>query len=157
MPNIGTLSLRVNPSVRTKVSWNLLFFFRFEFGGMVSVPQFFSCPHDHRLQEQINSYTPVIAYKEPLCLLLGPEKRFEFKSLCLIRKFTRNLIFCSASPPSSGKTSLLFQYAYNYAASTDLLNAVYFICSKQKISNQLPRLPPNFEPRSEVMQRIKMK
>ncbi|KAL6064257.1 ATPase domain-containing protein [Balamuthia mandrillaris] len=61
-------------------------------------------------------------------------------------------------PPRCGKTSLLFQYAYNYAKShAQRPNAVFFLCMKQKICNQLPLFPAAIEPDMTVLERIQMK
>ncbi len=55
----------------------------------------------------------------------------------------------------SGKTSLLFHYAYNYAAAHE--EAVYFVAQRHKLQNQLPLPPLNMTQDAEVLKRIKMK
>lgn len=55
----------------------------------------------------------------------------------------------------SGKTSLLFHYAYNYAAAHG--EAVYFVAQRHKLQNQLPLPPLNMTQDAEVLKRIKMK
>jgi len=61
-----------------KFSWNDIYLLptKKQKMSMLSLPQFFSCPHNEALQEQINSYTPLLTFDEPICMLLGPEKRY---------------------------------------------------------------------------------
>ncbi|CAH9132529.1 unnamed protein product [Cuscuta epithymum] len=60
-----------------------------------------------------------------------------------------------SGPPSSGKTSLLFQYALNAAMGSG--SAVVFISNRQKLEAKPPFLSQGVEPSSDIFQRIHMK
>eukprot|EP00026_Physarum_polycephalum_P010027 Phypoly_transcript_10171.p1 GENE.Phypoly_transcript_10171~~Phypoly_transcript_10171.p1 ORF type:complete len:222 (+),score=25.68 Phypoly_transcript_10171:121-786(+) len=57
-------------------------------------------------------------------------------------------------PARSGKTSMLFAYAYSYAQEN---RSVTFICSKKKIQNTLPIFPTGVVPSPEILEKIHMK
>lgn len=54
----------------------------------------------------------------------------------------------------SGKTSMLFAYAYSYAQEN---RPVLFICSKKKIQNNLPIFPSGLVPSPAILDKIQMK
>ncbi|XP_059308380.1 uncharacterized protein LOC132059695 isoform X2 [Lycium ferocissimum] len=60
-----------------------------------------------------------------------------------------------SGPPSSGKTSLAFQFAINSATGNDG-NAV-FICNRRKLETKPPYLAQGIDPSSDVINRIQMK
>ncbi|KAL5800657.1 hypothetical protein ACOSQ3_032289 [Xanthoceras sorbifolium] len=60
-----------------------------------------------------------------------------------------------SGPPSSGKTSLLFQFAFNCATSENV--KVVFICKKRRLESKPPYLSQGIDPSSDVFQRIQMK
>ncbi|KAM7478881.1 hypothetical protein LguiA_027094 [Lonicera macranthoides] len=63
-----------------------------------------------------------------------------------------------SGPPSSGKTSLLFQFAFNSAALQSNNNRpVVFICNRGKLLSKPPFLSQGIDPSSHVFQRIQMK
>src|SRR5690349_6765001 len=70
-------------------------------------------------------------------LILGPPRRYPISSII---------------DRLSGRTSLLFQYAYSYASQGRM---VVFICSKRKIQNNLPLFLE--EPSSDTLKHIHMK
>ncbi|KAJ8773532.1 hypothetical protein K2173_005778 [Erythroxylum novogranatense] len=59
-----------------------------------------------------------------------------------------------SGPPSSGKTSLLFQFAYNAAAAG---GDVVFICNRDKLESKPPFLSQEILPSSDTFTRIHMK
>ncbi|RAL55023.1 hypothetical protein DM860_013719 [Cuscuta australis] len=59
-------------------------------------------------------------------------------------------------PPSSGKTSLLFQYALNSAMATGG-GSVVFISSRRKLESKPPFLAPGVESSSAIFERIHIK
>ncbi|KAI4295256.1 hypothetical protein L6164_035322 [Bauhinia variegata] len=65
-----------------------------------------------------------------------------------------NLVLLSG-PPSSGKTSLLFQFAFNVADSTN--RNVVFICNPRRLEAKPPFLSQGIQPSSHVFERIQMK
>ncbi|XP_058735205.1 uncharacterized protein LOC131607203 isoform X1 [Vicia villosa] len=72
-----------------------------------------------------------------------------------------NLLLLSG-PPSSGKTSLLFQFAFNVAAAASLHSNspnpnVVFICNQNKLDSKPPFLSQGIDPSSSVFQRIQIK
>ncbi|XP_010488376.1 PREDICTED: uncharacterized protein LOC104766234 isoform X1 [Camelina sativa] len=68
----------------------------------------------------------------------------------------RDYLTLLSGPVSSGKTSLLFQFALNLAsASTD--SRVVFICRRKKIESNPPFLSQGIDPSSDVFNRIQMK
>ncbi|PSS27007.1 ATPase [Actinidia chinensis var. chinensis] len=64
-------------------------------------------------------------------------------------------ILLLSGPPSSGKTSLLFQFAFNSALQTD--RKVVFICKRRKLETKPPYLSQGIDPSSDIFQRIQMK
>ncbi|XP_020570620.1 uncharacterized protein LOC110017837 isoform X5 [Phalaenopsis equestris] len=58
-------------------------------------------------------------------------------------------------PPACGKTSLLFQFAFNCAAESG--GKVVFICSKKRLEHKPPFLPQDIDPASDILGRIQMK
>ncbi|EPS68239.1 hypothetical protein M569_06533 [Genlisea aurea] len=60
-----------------------------------------------------------------------------------------------SGPPSSGKTSLLFQFAFNSAAEGN--GAVVILCNKRRLERNPPFLSQGVDPSSEVFRRIRMK
>ncbi|CAH2052975.1 unnamed protein product [Thlaspi arvense] len=59
-------------------------------------------------------------------------------------------------PISSGKTSLLFQFALNVANASES-NRVVFICHRKRIESNPPFLSQGIDPSSDVFDRIQMK
>ncbi|KAB2045374.1 hypothetical protein ES319_D01G157200v1 [Gossypium barbadense] len=63
-----------------------------------------------------------------------------------------------SGPPSSGKTSLLFQFAVNSASQCSNVNSkVLFICSRRRLETKPPYLAQGIDPGCEIFKRIKMK
>ncbi|KAF6169642.1 hypothetical protein GIB67_004034 [Kingdonia uniflora] len=60
-----------------------------------------------------------------------------------------------SGPPNSGKTSIMFQFAYNSANSNN--GYVVFICNKRRLESKPPYLSQGNDPSSDVYQRIQMK
>ncbi|RWR74454.1 hypothetical protein CKAN_00278300 [Cinnamomum micranthum f. kanehirae] len=60
-----------------------------------------------------------------------------------------------SGPPSSGKTSLLFQFAFNSALESSA--NVVFICNKRRLETKPPYLSQGIDPASDVFQQIQMK
>ncbi|KAK2434760.1 tRNA dimethylallyltransferase [Trifolium repens] len=71
------------------------------------------------------------------------------------------LILLLSGPPSSGKTSLVFQFAFNVASSSLHSNSSYpnvvFICNRNRLDSKPPFLSQGIDPSSNVFQRIQMK
>ncbi|KAL8519955.1 hypothetical protein ACS0TY_010767 [Phlomoides rotata] len=59
-----------------------------------------------------------------------------------------------SGPPSSGKTSLLFQFAFNFAAEG---KGVVILCNRRKLETNPPFLSQGVDPSSEIFQRIQIK
>ncbi|EEF50112.1 uncharacterized protein LOC8285683 [Ricinus communis] len=66
-------------------------------------------------------------------------------------------IMLLSGPPSCGKTSLLFQFAYNAAIDERGSNSVVFICNRRKLDTKPPFLSQGIDPSSGTFQRIQMK
>ncbi|PIN04312.1 hypothetical protein CDL12_23153 [Handroanthus impetiginosus] len=64
-------------------------------------------------------------------------------------------IILLSGPPSSGKTSLLFQFALNAAMERDC--AVVILCNRRRLETNPPFLSQGVDPSSELFQRIQMK
>ncbi|XP_055807847.1 uncharacterized protein LOC129876427 isoform X1 [Solanum dulcamara] len=64
-------------------------------------------------------------------------------------------ILLLSGPPSSGKTSLAFQFAINSAIAGD--RNVVFICNRRKLESKPPYLAQGIDPCSDVINRIQMK
>lgn len=60
-----------------------------------------------------------------------------------------------SGPPSSGKTSLVFQFAINAATGSD--GNVVFICNRRKLESKPPYLAQGIDPSPQVIHRIQMK
>lgn len=61
-----------------------------------------------------------------------------------------------SGPPRSGKTSLLFQFAYNASAHSES-STVVFICKRQNVERKPPILSEDVDATSEVFERVHMK
>ncbi|OIT33785.1 PREDICTED: uncharacterized protein LOC109205563 [Nicotiana attenuata] len=61
-----------------------------------------------------------------------------------------------SGPLSSGKTSLLFQFAINSATESREGNVV-FICNRRKLETKPPYLAERIDPSSDIFERIQMK
>ncbi|KAL0742791.1 hypothetical protein Bca4012_084304 [Brassica carinata] len=61
-----------------------------------------------------------------------------------------------SGPISSGKTSLLFQFAINVATASQT-NHVVFICHRRRIESNPPFLSQGIDPSSDVFNRIQIK
>ncbi|KAL1550503.1 hypothetical protein AAHA92_18455 [Salvia divinorum] len=59
-----------------------------------------------------------------------------------------------SGPPCSGKTSLLFQFAFNSAAKG---NAVVILCHRRTLETSPPFLSQGVDPSSEIFRRIQIK
>ncbi|XLS50019.1 hypothetical protein HN51_010696 [Arachis hypogaea] len=66
-----------------------------------------------------------------------------------------NLVLLSG-PPSSGKTSLIFQFAFNVALHSSNSNVI-FICNRHRFDSKPPFLSQGIDPSSDVFHRIQMK
>ncbi|XP_020215128.1 uncharacterized protein LOC109799053 isoform X2 [Cajanus cajan] len=67
-------------------------------------------------------------------------------------------LFLLSGPPSSGKTSLLFQFAFNVALHCNSSNPnVIFICNRLRLDSKPPFLSQGIDPSSDVFHRIQMK
>ncbi|CAK9171908.1 unnamed protein product [Ilex paraguariensis] len=62
-------------------------------------------------------------------------------------------ILLLSGPPSSGKSSLLFQFAFN----SSLSGAVVFLCNRRRLETKPPYLSQGIDPSSDIFQRIQMK
>ncbi|KAL7135214.1 hypothetical protein ABFS83_11G078400 [Erythranthe nasuta] len=65
-------------------------------------------------------------------------------------------IILLSGPPSSGKTSLLFQFALNCAAESNGA-AVVILCNRQTLETRPPFLSKGVDPSSDLFQRIQFK
>ncbi|KAI5080562.1 hypothetical protein GOP47_0003745 [Adiantum capillus-veneris] len=61
-----------------------------------------------------------------------------------------------SGPPRSGKTSLLFQLAYNTCAESES-STVVFICKRQNVERKPPVLSQDVDAGSELFERVHMK
>ncbi|XP_071700596.1 uncharacterized protein [Rutidosis leptorrhynchoides] len=70
-----------------------------------------------------------------------------------------NTIMLLSGPPSSGKTSLLFQFAFNSVVNStdDDDKSVVFICNPRKLDTNPPFLSKGIDSSSDVFNRIQMK
>ncbi|XP_077210209.1 tRNA dimethylallyltransferase [Tasmannia lanceolata] len=84
------------------------------------------------------------------------ERFFSTKQMELQDSNKSNHIMLLSGPPSCGKTSLLFQFAFNSAVLNNSGNVV-FICNKRRLETKPPFLSQGIDPASEVFQRIQMK
>lgn len=60
-----------------------------------------------------------------------------------------------SGPPCCGKTSLLFQFAYNCASQSNA--NVVFMCNRSRLQSKRPYLPQSIDPSSHVFKLIQMK
>ncbi|KMZ57108.1 hypothetical protein ZOSMA_89G00610 [Zostera marina] len=79
----------------------------------------------------------------------------EFFFTCNSSFMSTDAMMLLSGPPSSGKTSLLFQFAFNCALQNT--GDVVFICSKQRLEAKPPFLSKGTDPDSEVFRRVHMK
>ncbi|KAJ4977150.1 hypothetical protein NE237_002256 [Protea cynaroides] len=85
------------------------------------------------------------------------EKFFSMKQIDANCNKSGEIILLSG-PPSCGKTSLLFQYAFNCALeSSHGDRCVVFICNQRRLESKPPYLSQGIDPSSKVFQRIQMK
>ncbi|GKA93813.1 hypothetical protein Tco_0815799 [Tanacetum coccineum] len=66
-----------------------------------------------------------------------------------------NSMMLLSGPPSSGKTSLLFQFAFNYILNTN--HDVVFISTPQRLHTKPPFLSKGIDPASHFFDRIHIK
>ncbi|CAI9093078.1 OLC1v1028486C1 [Oldenlandia corymbosa var. corymbosa] len=70
-------------------------------------------------------------------------------------------ILLVSGPPSCGKSSLLFQFAFNSAShgtsSSSTCSTVVFLCNRRKLETNPPFLSQGIDPSSQVFERIQMK
>ncbi|KAI8527835.1 hypothetical protein RHMOL_Rhmol12G0104900 [Rhododendron molle] len=67
-------------------------------------------------------------------------------------------ILLLSGPPSSGKTSLLFQFAFNSALESDSIKGnVVFICNRRRLESKPPFLPQDIDPSNDIFERVHMK
>ncbi|KAL3835746.1 hypothetical protein ACJIZ3_010482 [Penstemon smallii] len=64
-------------------------------------------------------------------------------------------IILLSGPPSSGKTSLLFQFAFNSAVESG--GTVVILCNRRRLETNPPFLSQGVDPSSETFQRIQIK
>ncbi|KAF7113917.1 hypothetical protein RHSIM_RhsimUnG0101400 [Rhododendron simsii] len=58
----------------------------------------------------------------------------------------------------SGKTSLLFQCAFNSALESDSIKGkVVFICNRRRLESKPPFLPQDIDPSNDIFERVQMK
>jgi hypothetical protein len=100
---------------------------------------------------------PDVPVTAPRCLLLGPARRRAERVMPTHQVGRRRWLGSStiyAATPRSGKTSLLFNYAYQAAAKGA---AVLFVSVKHKLALSPPMLPPGVERSDPAFTRIHMK
>ncbi|KAF5741212.1 hypothetical protein HS088_TW10G00208 [Tripterygium wilfordii] len=67
-------------------------------------------------------------------------------------------IMLLSGPSSCGKTSLLFQFAFNAAMEDNIGDRkVVFICNRRRLESKPPYLSQGVDPSSDIFQRIQMK
>ncbi|XP_031286141.1 uncharacterized protein LOC116144859 [Pistacia vera] len=62
-----------------------------------------------------------------------------------------------SGPPSCGKTSLLFQFAFNSALQSTGNGKVMFLCNRRRLETKPPFLSQGIDPSSHVFKRIQIK
>lgn len=85
-------------------------------------------------------------------------ERFFFTTQSELHRREPDPITLLSGPSSCGKTSLLFQFAFNSAsgeANGD--RKVVFICNRRRLEARPPFLSQGIDPSSDIFQRIKMK
>ncbi|KAM1438323.1 hypothetical protein ACFX15_011513 [Malus domestica] len=85
---------------------------------------------------------------------------FSVRQMDLQQNHHSHPILLLSGPPSCGKTSLLFQFAFNSAmeAARDCKNGqVVFICNRRRLEAKPPYLSQGVDSSSEAFQRIQMK
>ncbi|KAB1207698.1 hypothetical protein CJ030_MR7G005486 [Morella rubra] len=83
------------------------------------------------------------------------ESFFSLRRTDLLDHNQSDPIVLLSGPPSCGKTSLLFQFAFNSAL--DKNSKVVFICSRRKLESKPPYLSQGIDPSSDTFERIQMK
>ncbi|KAG2706443.1 hypothetical protein I3843_05G092900 [Carya illinoinensis] len=83
------------------------------------------------------------------------ERFFSVRQVELLDHNHSDPIMLLSGPPSCGKTSLLFQFAFNSAAGSN--HEVVFICNRRKLESKPPYFSPGIDPSSDTFQRIQMK
>ncbi|XP_044512498.1 uncharacterized protein LOC123230373 isoform X2 [Mangifera indica] len=66
-------------------------------------------------------------------------------------------IMLLSGPHSCGKTSLLFQFAFNCASESTGNGKVMFLCNRRRLETKPPFLSQGIDPSSHVFKRIHMK
>ncbi|GKU96262.1 hypothetical protein SLEP1_g9513 [Rubroshorea leprosula] len=85
-------------------------------------------------------------------------ERFFFTSQTDVHRREPDPITLLSGPPSCGKTSMLFQFAFNSASESCSGNRnVVFICNRRRLETKPPFLSQGIDPSSDVFQHIKMK
>ncbi|KAF5449235.1 hypothetical protein F2P56_029705 [Juglans regia] len=83
------------------------------------------------------------------------ERFFSVRQVELLNHSHYDPIMLLSGPPSCGKTSLLFQFAFNSAVGSS--HEVVFICNRRKLESKPPYLSQGIDPSSDTFQRIQMK
>ncbi|XP_059633462.1 uncharacterized protein LOC132276166 [Cornus florida] len=83
-------------------------------------------------------------------------ERFFLVSQTHLHRNQSHPIMLLSGPPSSGKSSLLFQFAFNSAA-LESNGVVLFLCNRRKLESNPPYLSQGIDPSSDIFQRIQMK
>ncbi|KAK6936956.1 hypothetical protein RJ641_033986 [Dillenia turbinata] len=85
-------------------------------------------------------------------------ERFFFVKQMDVQCSENDHVMLLSGPPSSGKTSLLFQFAFNSAVGSNTRNHnVVFICNQRRLETKPPYLSQGIDHTSNVFQRIEMK
>lgn len=86
------------------------------------------------------------------------QRFFSTRQIDLHRNESDQIMLLSG-PPSCGKTSLLFQFAFNSVIEGNSSNrgGVVFICNKRRLENKPPFLSQGIDPSSDIFQHIQMK
>ncbi|XP_060969239.1 uncharacterized protein LOC115715271 isoform X2 [Cannabis sativa] len=87
--------------------------------------------------------------------LISSETKRQMDLHTQTKSITNNTMHLLSGPPSSGKTSLLFQFAFNATNFTN--EKVVFICNRHKLQTKPPFLSQGIDPSSDAFQRIQMK
>ncbi|XP_057530601.1 uncharacterized protein LOC130809020 isoform X2 [Amaranthus tricolor] len=67
------------------------------------------------------------------------------------------LITLLSGPPSCGKTSLLFQFAFNVVVQSESQGYVVFICNRRRFQTKPPFLSQGIDDSSPIFERIQIK
>ncbi|KAH7839913.1 hypothetical protein Vadar_010311 [Vaccinium darrowii] len=86
------------------------------------------------------------------------ERFFSVRQIDFHRSHSDPILLLSG-PPSSGKTSLLFQFALNSALNSDSTSGTkaVFICNRRRLESKPPFLSQGIDPSSDILERIQMK